>query len=101
MNYLKTTVLFLLEVILFIIAYFTGVYKSVFFTSLFSSITSLPVFSIIRSFLILICMSVPLLIVLHFINNRFIKLDKKIVFYVHGIFVVVCLLILELIVRVI
>lgn len=99
MKYLKMAAFFFIELALFFIAYFTEVYKSLFYTSLFTSITSLPLFSILKSFLILTCMSVPLFIVIYLINLKYLKISKKDLFVVNGLFILVCLVVAELLIQ--
>jgi hypothetical protein len=95
MRYLKMLFFFLIDGAIFALAYFTGMYKSLFFTSILSSIAELPVPSFISSFLILLTMSVPIYIVLFLINKKIIKIDAKSLFYVHIIFILVCLVSIE------
>ncbi len=95
MQYLKMFLFFWIDAGLFALAYFTGMYKSLFFTSILTSIADLPFPSFISSFLILVCMSIPIYIALFFINKKIIKINNKSLLYVHITLILVCLVSIE------
>lgn len=83
MNILRIFAFVVVDFILLTIAYISGMYKSLFFQSITSTITTLPTHTYMRSLLLIIVMSLPILLVMFLINQKFIHLFKKVVIYSH------------------
>lgn len=98
LSYLKIVGIFFLELIAFAIAYFTGMYKSIFFTSLLGGIAAWPVFSFIKSLLMIIIMTVPHLILFYFLNKSLFKVSTKTLLLIHTAVVLVCFVTITLLV---
>lgn len=82
-KYLKIPAIIVLDIILLIILNYTDLYKSLFFVELFSSIGKLKLPDSLKSLAILVCMSIPVLVIIYLLNLKFFKIPNKTVLYIH------------------
>ncbi|MDQ5951294.1 MAG: hypothetical protein QG639_571 [Patescibacteria group bacterium] len=98
MNYLRAFVFFIIDLVIFLIAYFTGMYKSLFFTSVLTQITTWPLPPTVRSLIIIAIMSIPILLLMFLVNSKWLKLSIKVVGIVHLLLILTIWGVLELII---
>lgn len=86
------------EIALFILAYTGGIYKHILFSQILQDISKLSAPPQLISFLMIVVMSLPVMLIMYFINRFFLKISVKLFLMQHGIFIFLVWSLLELLI---
>lgn len=87
---------YFLELLSFFVAYFLGFYKQILLEKILVSVSSLPIPSQLNSFLLIVLMTLPIVLLVSLLNRKFFQLGLKIFLITHLIVIATIWAVLEL-----